>query len=76
MSYKENAFLGAFFCKNIWWIQKKAVPLHPLSLKNGARPKRAQAMIFEKMSIHNKIVVQEICIDHSWSIRVPEKFYT
>ena len=33
--------------------------MHPLSLKNGARPKRAQAMIFERMSIHNKIVVQE-----------------
>ncbi len=30
-------------CKNIWSVQKKAVPLHPLSLKNGARPKRAQA---------------------------------
>ena len=42
-------------CKNIWSVQKKAVPLHPLSLKNGARPKRAQAMIFERMSIHNKM---------------------
>ena len=30
MSYKENAFLGAFFCKNIWSYQKKAVPLHSL----------------------------------------------
>ena len=49
-----------FFCKNIWSIQKFVVSLHPLSLKNGARPKRAQAMIFEKMSIHNKIVVQEL----------------
>ena len=49
-----------FFFKNIWSVQKFVVPLHPLSLKNGARPKRAQAMIFEKMSIHNKIVVQEL----------------
>ena len=60
MIYKESAFFLAFFCKNIWSIQKFVVPLHPLSLKNGARPKRAQAMIFEKMSIHNKIVVQEL----------------
>jgi len=48
-----------FFCNKIWSVQKFVVPLHPLSLKNGARPKRAQEMIFEKMSIHNKIVVQE-----------------
>ena len=38
-------------CKNIWSIQKFVVPLHPLSLKNGARPKRVGATIFEKMSI-------------------------
>ena len=34
--------------------------MHPLSLKNGARPKSPSKMIFEKMSIHNKIVVQEL----------------
>ena len=60
MSYKKSAFFLYFFCKNIWSYQKFVVPLHPLSLKNGARPKRVQAMIFEKMSIHNKIVVQEL----------------
>ena len=26
-------------CNKIWSYQKKAVLLHPLSLKNGARPK-------------------------------------
>lgn len=26
-------------CKNIWSVQKFVVPLHPLSLKNGVRPK-------------------------------------
>jgi hypothetical protein len=26
-------------CKNIWSVQKFVVLLHPLSLKNGARPK-------------------------------------
>ena len=30
MSYEESAFFCAFFCKNIWSIQKKAVPLHSL----------------------------------------------
>ena len=28
--YKESAFFYAFFCKNIWSYQKKAVPLHSL----------------------------------------------
>ena len=28
--YKESAFFLAFFCKNIWSYQKKAVPLHSL----------------------------------------------
>ena len=27
----ENAFFRHFFLPNIWWVQKKAVPLHPLS---------------------------------------------
>jgi len=42
---------------NIWSIQKFAVSLHPLSLKNGVTPKRAQAkiVIFERLSIHNKM---------------------
>ena len=57
--YEKSAFFLHFFCNKIWSVQKFVVPLHPLSLKNGARPKRAQEMIFEKMSIHNKIVVQE-----------------
>jgi hypothetical protein len=26
-------------CKNIWSVQKFVVLLHPLSLKNGVRPK-------------------------------------
>jgi len=30
MLYKESAFFLAFFCKNIWSYQKKAVPLHSL----------------------------------------------
>ena len=28
--YKKSAFFLAFFCKNIWSYQKKAVPLHSL----------------------------------------------
>ena len=39
---KKCIFLH-FFCQKIWSVQKFVVPLHPLSLKNGARPKRAQA---------------------------------
>ena len=31
-NHKKRIF-HAFFCKNIWWIEKKAVPLHPLSKK-------------------------------------------
>jgi hypothetical protein len=30
MTYKKSAFFLAFFCKNIWSYQKKAVPLHSL----------------------------------------------
>jgi hypothetical protein len=41
--YKKSDFLLHFFCQNIWSYQKFVVPLHPLSLKNGAHPKRAQA---------------------------------
>jgi hypothetical protein len=26
-------------CNKIWSVQKNVVPLHPLSLKNGVRPK-------------------------------------
>ena len=37
--YKESAFFLAFFCKNIWSYQKKAVLLHPLSLKKRVTPK-------------------------------------
>jgi len=32
---KKRTFF-AFFCKNIWWNEKKAVILHPLS-KNGGQ---------------------------------------
>jgi len=41
MIYKKSSKKSEKKCKNIWSIQKKAVPLHPLSLKNGERPKRA-----------------------------------
>ena len=43
-------------CKIIWSCQKFVVPLHSLSPKKLGLPKRAQAkMIFERMSIHNKM---------------------
>ncbi len=40
---QRKCIFYAIFFKNIWSVQKFVVPLHPLSLKNGARPKRAQA---------------------------------
>ena len=38
-------------CKIIWSVQKKAVLLHPLSPKK----RRGVKMIFERLSIHNKM---------------------
>ena len=59
MSYKKKCIFLHFFYNKIWSYQKKAVLLHPLSLKKRAAPKN-ESLIFEKMSIHNKIVVQEL----------------
>ena len=49
--YKKSDIFLHFFCNKIWSIQKKAVLLHPLSPKKRVIPKKARAMIFEKMSI-------------------------
>ena len=37
---KKRTFF-AFFCKNIWWNEKKAVILHPLSRKRPLNPMRS-----------------------------------
>ena len=54
-SYEKNAIFFNFFLYNIWSVRKKAVLLHPLSPKKRVTPFRTQALIFERMSIHNKM---------------------
>jgi len=52
-------FLCNFFAEIFGHIKKKQYFCIRFRSKNGQRP-RTRAMIFEKMSIHNKIVVQEL----------------
>ena len=57
---KKSAFFCIFFAKKFGQFKNLLYLCIRFRSKMGHAPKELKQMIFEKMSIHNKIVVQEL----------------